>query len=115
MNYDINSAKKQVEYLDKVRFERAISGTSQKFKQVFQTISLLLHLNHEKLPGYIENAPAGIADFKLSDYQQDFLIRQFDFTEQDIKKLAIFAPHLCAYFRRVCDGKHCLNQPNVHF
>lgn len=95
LNYDINSAKKQVEYLDKVRFERAISGTSQKFKQVFQTISLLLHLNHEKLPGYIENAPAGIADFKLSDYQQDFLIRQFDFTEQDIKN-SLFSHRTCA-------------------
>ncbi|MFQ1022171.1 class I adenylate cyclase [Avibacterium paragallinarum] len=80
MNYDINSAKKQVEYLDKRRIERAISGSSPQFNQVFQTISLLLHLNHSALPGYIENAPAGIADFVLSDYQQDFLARQFNLT-----------------------------------
>ncbi|MCW9710446.1 class I adenylate cyclase [Avibacterium sp. 21-586] len=86
MNYDIDSAKKQVEYLDKIRFKRALLGTSPEFKQVFQTISLLLHLNHKKLPGYIENAPAGIARFELSDYQQDFLIDQFNFTKQEIKK-----------------------------
>ncbi|POY44159.1 class I adenylate cyclase [Avibacterium gallinarum] len=85
MNYDINSAKKQVEYLDNLRFERAISGSSTQFNQVFQTISLLLHLNHHQLPGYIENAPAGIVDFVLSDYQREYLSARFDLSEQEIE------------------------------
>lgn len=85
LNYDINSAKKQVEYLDKLRFERAISGSSTQFNQVFQTISLLLHLNHHRLPGYIENAPAGIADFVLSDYQQQYLSTGFNLSVQEIE------------------------------
>lgn len=87
MNYDIDNAKKLVEYLDKLRIERTISGSSTQFNHVFQTIALLLHLNHHNLPGYIENAPAGIADFVLSDYQQDFLTAQCRLTKQEAENL----------------------------
>ncbi|WP_032093057.1 MULTISPECIES: class I adenylate cyclase [Pasteurellaceae] len=73
MNYDFKRARKQVEYLDKLRSERALAGASEQFRQVFQVITLLLNINHPNLPGYVENAPAGIADFKLSAYQHHYL------------------------------------------
>ncbi|PJG83261.1 class I adenylate cyclase [Caviibacterium pharyngocola] len=73
MNYDLNRAKEQVERLDKLRIERALDGTSESFRLVFQVIAPLLHLNHPHLPGYVENAPQGIADFTLSDDQTRYL------------------------------------------
>lgn len=87
MNYDIDNAKKQVEFLDTLRTNRAISSSSSQFNHVFQTIALLLHLNHHRLPGYIKNVPAGIANFVLSDYQQNFLIHQCFLTEQEVDSL----------------------------
>lgn len=73
LNYDLFSAKKKVEYLDNLRIERALSGSSKEFSHVFQLITLLLHVNHPNVPGYVADAPAGIADFVLSPYQKHYL------------------------------------------
>ncbi|EJS86409.1 adenylate cyclase, partial [Pasteurella multocida subsp. multocida str. Anand1_buffalo] len=35
LNYDLFSAQKKVEYLDKLRIERALSGSSGEFQHVF--------------------------------------------------------------------------------
>lgn len=60
-----------------MRFHRALSGASEEFQHVFQLISLLLHCNHSSLPGYVENAPEGVYQFALSDYQSDYLLNLF--------------------------------------
>lgn len=73
MNYDLFSAKKQVEHLDNLRLKRALLDTSNEFKHVFQLITLLLHANHPNLPGYTSDSPAGIVDFKLTAYQKNYL------------------------------------------
>lgn len=73
LEYDFEFAKKQVTDLDRMRFRRALSGASEEFQQVFQLISLLLHCNHPALPGYVENAPEGVYQFVLSDYQSNYL------------------------------------------
>lgn len=73
LNYAISQAKKQVEYLDNLRIKRALSTSSSEFQHVFQLITLFLQVNHPDLPGYVENAPEGIVDFQLSDYQQQYL------------------------------------------
>nr|AAA25532.1 adenylate cyclase [Pasteurella multocida] len=74
MNYDLFSAQKKVEYLDKLRIERALSGSSGEFQHVFQLLTLLLHINHPNLPGYVADAPVGIADFVISPYQKQYLL-----------------------------------------
>lgn len=80
MQYDIEFAKKQVADLDKFRIIRALSGATEDFKQVFQLLSLFLHCNHPELPGYVPNAPAGISQFELSSFQQDYLATYFPHT-----------------------------------
>ncbi|MDU8923466.1 class I adenylate cyclase [Pasteurellaceae bacterium LIM206] len=77
MKYDLEFTKKQVETLRQIRIRKALDGSSAEFRHVFQLLTLLLHLNHPTLPGYVEHAPAGISAFKLSVYQQDFLAKQF--------------------------------------
>ncbi|MCU9999142.1 class I adenylate cyclase [[Pasteurella] aerogenes] len=81
MNYDLNKARLDVAYLDNLRFERTLSGSSAEFQQVFQLITLLLHINHPALPGYIEKAPQGIADFNLSPYQKNYLTSKLSTAE----------------------------------
>lgn len=73
LNNNLDNAKKSVEYLDRLRLNRAISSSSQEFQQVLQLISLLLHINHPSLDGYVKNAPQGVHGFQLSDYQQKYL------------------------------------------
>ena len=73
MKYDIEFARKQVADLERYRTVRALSGATEEFQHVFQLISLLLHSNHPNLPGFVEDAPFGIIDFKLTDYQRDYL------------------------------------------
>ncbi|MGF7432957.1 class I adenylate cyclase [Pasteurella bettyae] len=73
MKYDLEFAKKQVLSLHELRIERALAGSTTDFQHVFQLISLLLHLNHPDLPGYVVDAPAGVANFEISDYQKNFL------------------------------------------
>ena len=70
MKFDLNKAKKRVDYLDKLRIQRALSDTPESFQQVFNLIPLLLHFNHPNLPGYVPDAPTGIANFGLNTFQQ---------------------------------------------
>ena len=51
-------------------------GSGDAFRHIVSLVPLLLHLNHPALPGYVEDAPAGIADFILSNYQQNFLSKE---------------------------------------
>lgn len=86
MKYDLEFAKRQVADLDRFRTIRALSGSGEEFHHVFQLVSLLLHYNHPNLPGYVEASPAGVYDFKLSDYQQKYLSGIFpntDFSQID--------------------------------
>lgn len=82
VKYDLEFAKTQISHLDRIRIRRALSGSSEEFQQVFQLISLLLHCNHPALPGYVENAPEGVYQFTLSDYQQHYLQSFFPSAEQ---------------------------------
>ena len=73
LKFDLNEARKRVDFLDKLRIDRALSDTTESFQLVFKVIPLLLHFNHPDLPGYVANAPTGIARFSLSGFQQDYL------------------------------------------
>ena len=75
LKFDVNEAKKRVDFLDKLRLDRALSDTTESFQLVFKLIPLLLHFNHPDLPGYVANAPTGIAHFSLTGFQQDYLAR----------------------------------------
>ncbi|MGC7559889.1 class I adenylate cyclase [Pasteurella sp. PK-2025] len=97
MNYDLFSAKKQVEYLDNLRLERALQGASYEFKHVFHLISLLLHINHPNLPGYVADAPAGIADFKLSPYQKNYL-------HDALPRINVNQPPIPSFSYRTCNA-----------
>ena len=77
MKYDIEFARKQVADLERYRTVRALSGATEEFQHVFQLISLLLHSNHPSLPGFVSDAPFGIFDFKLTDYQRNYLHQTF--------------------------------------
>lgn len=63
--------------MDQLRLNRVMSASSEEFKHIFQLITLFLHVNYPELPGYVSDAPAGIADFQLSNYQQQFLQQNF--------------------------------------
>ena len=78
MKFDLNKAKKRVDYLDKLRIQRALSDTPESFQQVFKLIPLLLHFNHPNLPGYVPDAPTGIANFCLNTFQQEYLSHILD-------------------------------------
>ena len=62
-----------MDYLDKLRIQRALSDTPESFQQVFRLIPLLLHFNHPDLPGYIADAPCGIVHFVANKFQQNYL------------------------------------------
>ena len=76
MKYDLTQARKCIETLDKRRFDRALLGSGDAFRHIVSLLPLLLHLNHSALPGYVEDAPVGISDFILSNYQQGFLSKE---------------------------------------
>ncbi len=75
LKYDIEFAKKQVADLEHFRIVRALSGASKEFQHIFKLVTLLLQVNHPSLPGFVVDAPVGICNFKLSDYQQEYLSR----------------------------------------
>ena len=76
MKYDLTQARKCIETLDKRRFDRALLGSGDAFRHIVSLVPLLLHLNHSALPCYVEDAPVGISDFILSNYQQGFLSKE---------------------------------------
>ncbi|OOF36828.1 class I adenylate cyclase [Rodentibacter heidelbergensis] len=85
MKYDLNRARKYVENLDKRRLERALSTSGDGLQRVLFLLPLLLQLNHPRLPGYVVQAPCGIAGFCLSDYQQQFLLTEYPTFYDQIK------------------------------
>ena len=58
-------------------------------------------LNHPALPGYVEDAPVGISDFILSNYQQGFLSKEHPelvaSVQSAVNSDAVFAPILGIY------------------
>ena len=101
MKYDFTQARKCIETLDKRRFDRALLGSGDAFRHIVSLVPLLLHLNHPTLPGYVEDAPAGIADFILSNYQQNFLSKEHPELIEDVQSAvnsaAVFSPILGIY------------------
>ena len=101
MKYDLNEARKSIDALDKRRLERALLGSGDAFRHIVSLMPLLLHLNHPTLPGYVEDAPAGIADFIFSNYQQDFLSKEHSELEESVQSAVnsdtVFAPILGIY------------------
>ena len=87
LKFDVNEAKKRVDFLDKLRLDRALSDTTESFQLVFKLIPLLLHFNHPDLPGYVANARTGIVHFSLTGFQQDYLARTLSAEQsQNIQK-----------------------------
>ena len=101
MKYDLTQARKCIETLDKRRFDRALLGSGDAFRHIVSLVPLLLHLNHPALPGYVEDAPAGIADFILSNYQQNFLSKEHpelvEAVQSAVNSDAVFAQILGIY------------------
>ena len=101
MKYDLTQARKCIETLDKRRFDRALLGSGDAFRHIVSLVPLLLHLNHPALPGYVEDAPAGIADFILSNYQQHFLSKEHPELVEDVQSAVnsdvVFTPILGIY------------------
>ncbi|KAE9526429.1 class I adenylate cyclase [Testudinibacter aquarius] len=84
MSSYLKSAKQLVAALDKTRYQKSLVGTSDEFQHVFQLLTLLLNTNHTLLPGFVNDAPAGIVDFKATRYQLKYLKQIFvddDFTQ----------------------------------
>ncbi len=75
LKYDIEFAKKQVADLEHFRIVRALSGASNEFQHIFKLVTLLLQVNHPRLPGFVVGTPVGISNFTLSDYQQKYLAK----------------------------------------
>ena len=101
MKYDLTQARKCIETLDKRRFDRALLGSGDAFRHIVSLLPLLLHLNHSALPGYVEDAPVGISDFILSNYQQGFLSKEHPelvaSVQSAVNSDAVFAPILGIY------------------
>ena len=84
-------------------------GSGDAFRHIVSLVPLLLHLNHPTLPGYVEDAPAGIVDFTLSNYQQNFLSKEHpelvEAVQSAVNSDAVFAQIL----RYLCDGQFWLH------
>lgn len=65
-------AIQRIDQLDRLRFQRALSSSNAQFKHVFRLLPLLIHYNIPELPGYVEDAPDGIANFAFNHYQKRF-------------------------------------------
>lgn len=99
MKYDLNRAKKCVEILDKRRLERALSGASDGFQHVLSLFPLLFQLNHPSLSGYMAQSLCGVANFKLSDYQQQFLSSEYpELYEQRKEQLDVDNPPILGIY-----------------
>lgn len=83
MKFDLDKAKQRVDDLDRLRIQRALSDTPESFQQVFKLIPLLLHFNHADLPGYVPDAPTGIAHFSPTPFQQEYLAHTL--TDESVK------------------------------
>ncbi|WP_244298025.1 class I adenylate cyclase [Actinobacillus vicugnae] len=63
----------RVDALNDFRIKRALAANNPQFQYVFSLLPLLIHTNCPELPAYVKNAPSGIAQFQLSDFQQHYL------------------------------------------
>ena len=71
----------RLDKLNQQRVERALSIMDKQSQQVFHLIPVLLHFNHQGLPGFSsELTPCGVCDFSLSHAQLQAL-QEFDFDE----------------------------------
>lgn len=66
-------ARQQVALLNQQRIERTLQKSDATLGEIFQLIPLLIHYNHPQLPAYVENAPLGVANFTLTEFQQHYL------------------------------------------
>ena len=83
MKFDLDKAKQRVDDLDRLRIQRALSDTPESFQHIFKLIPLLLHFNHPDLPGYVSDAPTGIAHFSPTPFQQEYLAHTL--TDESVK------------------------------
>ncbi|UXI01229.1 class I adenylate cyclase [Photobacterium sp. TY1-4] len=74
MHNFIETLKRRLDQLNQLRLERARAAMTAPSERVFNLLTVLLHYNHPAVPGYVEQAvPAGIADFTVTDAQQQFI------------------------------------------
>ena len=72
--------------ITEIRTKRAVACMTPKARHFFAIIPILLQYNHPILPGFIPgNTPHGISDFRLSEYQQDYLDRMCNVGNCDIR------------------------------
>ena len=83
LKFDLDKAKQRVDDLDRLRIQRALSDTPESFQHIFKLIPLLLHFNHPDLPGYVSDAPTGIAHFSPTPFQQEYL--EHTLTDESVK------------------------------
>lgn len=80
---------------NRTRIERFIEVAPSKKQAVFQLLPLLFHTNNPAMPGFIENAPQGIADYQPSTraldaakiIQRSFNYKQHAFLEFPLQGL----------------------------
>ncbi|WGE42449.1 class I adenylate cyclase [Actinobacillus equuli subsp. haemolyticus] len=63
----------RIDALNDFRIKRALAANNPQFQYVFSLLPLLIHANCPELPAYVKNAPSGIAQFQLSDFQNRYL------------------------------------------
>ncbi|MDP8080321.1 class I adenylate cyclase [Phocoenobacter skyensis] len=66
-------AKQQVDALDELRIERALSSYDIDSKHIFQLLPVLINYNHPSLPGYVPAVSKGIWHFTPTAYQDHYL------------------------------------------
>lgn len=72
-NQALSYAIPRIDALNQFRIKRALSANNPQFQHVFLLLPLLIHTNCPASPVYVPNAPEGIANFELSDYQARYL------------------------------------------
>lgn len=75
--------KQRIAALDALRIERALQNSSDTFQQITYLLPALLHYNLPDLPGYIPQAPCGIAQFELNAKQAEYLSTFFTTLPED--------------------------------
>lgn len=69
----INAISKRVDSVDSWRLEKIFSSQRAEIEHIIKLLPLLIHLNIEGLHGYVPNAPCGVFDFQISDFQKKYL------------------------------------------
>ena len=73
----LKDAKEKVNALDKRRIARALAGLNDNLPYVIDLLPLLWHYNSPHLPGFVPNAPDGIAQFQCKNVQTSRLAQFF--------------------------------------